>query len=157
MHGAAHGGPTGWFHHNRLSQKRRSRLSNSPAPHSSLATSLASSPTVSTAVVVSPKEPPRESATAASPAEDTPDAPQGDAIALGKDPLSLLSLQSPQDPGRDNLDGMMLQGAISTDAPGAPSGVPQRPVQSPEPHAVPEPPSEAMTNEVCGFLLFRIM
>lgn len=150
MHGAAHGGPTGWFHHNRLSRKRRSRLSNSPAPHSPLATSLASSPTLSTAVVVSPREPSEESPTA-----NTTDVPQEDAVAQGKDSSSSLPLQLAQNPGKDILDGPILQGAISTDVPRAPSGVPQ-----PEPHAVPEEgqsPSEATVNEVCGFLPLEIL
>ncbi|KAM5531648.1 hypothetical protein V8D89_014700 [Ganoderma adspersum] len=151
MHGAAHGGPTGWFHHNRLSQKRRSRVSNSPALHSPLATSLASSPTISTAVIVSSTEPLEESPTVASPTANTPGALQEDVIAQGKDPLSPIPLQPPQDSSKDILDGPILQGAISTDAPGPPSGVPQRPVQFPESHAISEEgqaPSNATVNEM---------
>ncbi len=150
MHGSAHGGPTGWFNHNRLSQKRRSRLSNSPVPRSLLAASSASSPTV---VGVSPREPLLESSKAAIPTADVSDASQENAVAQGK--VSLLSppLQSPGS-DKSNLVGPIVQGVTSDVAPTVQGS--QQLTQSPGPRAVVEEgnaPSEATITEVCSFVI----
>ena len=168
MHGAAHGGPTGWFNHNRnrLSQKRRSRsqsglqnrLSKSPAPHSPLATSSASSPAISIAVGASPRELLKESPKATSPTANTPDALPKGISAQEKPLLSSMPSQPRQDKDKAALDSPVSQRINPDEAPGVQSNVPQqRPPQSPEPHAPVEEgqaPSEATATEVRSLLVF---
>lgn len=159
MHGAAHGGPTGWFNHNRLSQRRRSRshpglqnrLSKSPVPHSPLTASSASSPTISTTIRASPR------AKAAAPAAGAPDTLQEGALVQGVPSLSSVPSQPQQDSAQDIFDGPILPRTTPDEALGVQSNVPQQPPLSPKPDAPAgegQAPSEATGTEVRSYLIF---